>query len=425
MIKIDTPTLKKTADNKARLCANVMIPDAAYQKWITCIKSMDRYKGYEKMYSYHAGERELWYEVDLKYEQYLCLERSDAFVLAMIYFAMITGEDIECNGVVSNEFLHNVNTHLIPLNCNERNEYRQIHIYAEATVQRLDTVNKNGTGISCGVDSFDTVLTYLDREMDQTHKLSILSVFNAGAFHNMPNMQKCIGHEMTIEEWHLEAFDDFKKTCIRGQKVAEQLGLDFVSVNSNISDLYQGVFFQSHAYRNCSCVLALQKLFSHYYYASAGEIGKPFSGLKEDASDNVNLFSSNTVKFYLSNPLKTRIEKIKYISDNEVVRANLYVCCEKSYNCGQCEKCRRTLTILEVLGKLELFETSFSNISAFNNRGWKNYVWILDQLKSNCYAKDLYEYMNRNQIKVPYMARIVHYTFPVRRFVNNLKKRRQ
>lgn len=424
MIKIGVPTLKKTED-KVRLCAYVTISDAAYQKWVARIKSMKRYKGYEEMYCYHAGEKEVWYEVDFKYEQYLCLERSDAFVLAILYFAMITGEDIECKGVVSEEFLHNVNTYLIPLNCNERTEYRQIHIFADSTTECLNTLNKNGTGISCGVDSFDTVLTYLDKGMDQTHKLSILSVFNAGAFHGMPDMQKCIRHEMSIEEWHSSALDGFNESCIRGKQVAEQLGLEFVSVNSNVSDLYQGVFLQSHAYRNCSCVLALQKLFSHYYYASAGEIEKTYVGLGEDASDNVNLFSSDTVRFYLSNPLKTRIEKIKYISDYDIVRKNLHVCCEEIYNCGKCEKCRRTLTILDVLGKLDIFKSSFLNISEFRKKGWKNYIWVLDQLKSDGFAKDLYEYMNKNQIKIPCMARIVHYSLPLRRLINELKKKKR
>lgn len=90
-----------------------------YEKWKKQIGSRREYAGYEKAYSYGKDKFQLWYEVEDRSEQILCQERTDAFVVAVLYFAMVTGEDIEYEGVLSNELYHNLNTNLIPMHCNE------------------------------------------------------------------------------------------------------------------------------------------------------------------------------------------------------------------------------------------------------------------------------------------------------------------
>mgnify|MGYP000119766594 CR=1 FL=1 len=82
---------------------------------------------------------------------------------------------------------------------------------------------------------------------------------------------------------------------------------------------------------------------------------------------------------YLARENVTRIEKIQHISQHETGRKRLHVCCDETENCGKCGKCFRTLLILELIGKQPEFKESFKDTSAYEKKGWKKYVWILDK----------------------------------------------
>ena len=228
---------------------------------------------------------------------------------------------------------------------------------------------------------------------------------------------------MTVREWDEKAEVQFEAECRRGKRVADELGLSFVPVNSNISSLYQGAFLQSHAYRNCSAVLALEKLFGHYYYASAGESEKLWTGLENDASDNVWFFSTETVRFYMGSRERTRIEKLEFLSGYEVAKKYLHVCSNESYNCGKCGKCFRTLLILELIGKLDQFAPAFETTEFYERKKWKKFVWILDKRPDDQFAADMYAYMKKNNLQIPPIAWLYHYTLPVRRLIKKVIKK--
>lgn len=422
MIVIEKPHVT-VASGKARLSALIDIPESAYQIWVSRISSMERYTGYEKMYQYRPGKFELWYETEKKNVKGLCTERNDAFVLAILYFAMMTGEDICSQAPLSCEFVHSVNTQIVPLHCNEESGYKTIRVTGEQVIEVLETEGEKGTGISCGVDSLETVFRYLESDMDVVHRLTCVCLFNAGAFHYMPEMKECIAGNMTIKEWDERAHEQFLSVCEEGKKVADELSLRFISVDSNISDLYQGVYLQSHAYRNCSAVLALEKMFGYYYYASEGVPDKEWSGLENDASDNVWLFSTETVRFYVGGWGETRIDKIKYLSKYEVAKKYIHVCCEESFNCGRCGKCFRTLFILDLLGKLDEFSAAFVDVEFYKKKKWKKFVWLLDKKEEDHYVADIMAYVKKNNIHIPVIAQIYHYTFLIRKFIKNIVKR--
>ena len=50
----------------------------------------------------------LWFAVPIEYKNYLCAERSDAFVVAMLWYAMITGSDIESVAPMSDRMVFHV-----------------------------------------------------------------------------------------------------------------------------------------------------------------------------------------------------------------------------------------------------------------------------------------------------------------------------
>lgn len=416
MIVIEEPYIKHV-NGKVRLTAEICIPDRTQQLWAEKVSTLEHYSGYQKIFERLPEKFELWYETDPSMEEYLCTERGDAFVLALLYFAMFTGEDIRSCSAVSNELYHNLNTCLIPMHCNERSGFRPVKVIAETETAPLFCAGENGTGVSCGVDSFDTIFRYLDTNMDSAHRLSVLTVFNVGAYDKLSDMMLCIKGKKDRQLCRENTEVWFSHECEEGKQVADELGMKFLSVNTNLSELYQGVFLQSHSFRNCSAVLSLQKLFQHYYYASAGEPQNQKIDLCDNALDFVSYFSTETTRFYCGGVEKNRVEKMQDIIGRKIVREHLHVCSEELYNCGKCGKCARTLLTLDMMGKLDEFRPIFRNSDIVDSRMWKRYIWMMEQRKKDQFAADIYQYAKKNHIKFPVKARLYHLTFPVRRLL--------
>ena len=222
MISIKRPYIENE-NGKSRLCAEIAIAPEIYEKWKKQIGSRREYAGYEKAYSYGKDKFQLWYEVEDRSEQILCQERTDAFVVAVLYFAMVTGEDIEYEGVLSNELYHNLNTNLIPMHCNERSGLKPIRIIGRTESRKIESLDKNGTGVSRGVDSFDTIFTYLAENMDAEHRLNCLTVFNVGSYNNMPDLRARKTGMMTLDEYNEKAENFFSHDVEKGRQKQRNL----------------------------------------------------------------------------------------------------------------------------------------------------------------------------------------------------------
>ena len=109
------------------------------------------------LYSETIGHDQLWFSVPNKYSEYLTDDRYDAFLVGMLYPAMMYGEDIEIRGSVSERLLFNINTYVLAL----LNAYSpltktiKINVH-DSTADKLGGVEV-GTGFSGGVDSFCTI----------------------------------------------------------------------------------------------------------------------------------------------------------------------------------------------------------------------------------------------------------------------------
>ena len=58
---------------------------------------------------------------------------------------------------------------------------------------------------------------------------------------------------------------------------------------------------------------------------------------------------------------------------------------------------------------------------AYEKKGWKKYVWILDKKDQDFFAKDIYEYIKREKMKIPMIAKAYHYTLPVRKVIHAIR----
>ena len=156
-----------------------------------------------------------------------------------------------------------------------------------------------------------------------------------------------------------------EKTVERAEKVAAELNLPLLKIESNFQQVIplKNLFF--HTYRSVMAVYALQKLWRLYYYGSG--IGfQDFSLEKSFVQDPahyelllLDCLSTSGLRLISDGGEGDRNDKIEFIADNPVAQKYLHVCIRTDHNCGRCEKCLRTLLAIDAAGKLDNFRESF------------------------------------------------------------------
>ena len=365
------------------------------------------YKKENRLCTKISGNKEydMWFEVEKEYSKFLCDEREDAFLVAILPYAIKHELDIEVKGKISSKLHYQLDTCLIPLLCNKFGKKR-IQITADLDATTLSDENAVGTGISCGIDSFYTILkntNLKEKEFNITH----LTFFNAGS-------NGKFGGEETRNLYNK------RKEYVR--KYAEENKLEFVCVDTNMNEFLMMSHLATHTFRSLACVLALQKLFSKYYYASAGD---DFDDTKISTDStayydilNVQCLSNENVQFYSDGVGVSRMQKIKDIANYPVTYKWLNVCIDEEKNCGHCPKCIRTQLELESIGKLNNYNEVF-DLEYFHKNRNKFLTEMLMQKRKNCYYKEIYDEYKKSNIKIPTSVYII--TF-IKRMLQKIKR---
>lgn len=328
--------------------------------------------------------KKVYFEVNNKYSEYLCDELYDSFVISLIPYAIKHNEDIIIDGYISSKIYYQLTTYLIPLLSKTFNKKL---VKIEAKIKEIYYKGSGvGASISCGVDSFYTLLKHKNQK-DNNYNITHLTFFNAGS-----NGQ--YGGE--------KAKNLFKKRVKYVSEFCKQNNYNLITIDTNINEFLMMNHEKTHSFRTLGCVLALQKLFSKYYFAS----GLPFDGSHIDESDtafydilNVQCLSNENISFYCSGIETTRLEKIKYISKFKETYNWLNVCVIDDINCGKCEKCIRTMTALDAIGCLEKYNSVFDTKGFYKNK--KKYMinileYNREKLKHGLYQEIIDEYKKKN-----------------------------
>jgi len=420
MITIGQPYVF-SKDGKAYLKAPITISDDTAQKYIQLKNRMHKVhwrvnENYPPT-EWNQSDFGLWFAVDEEYECFLVTETADAFVAAMLWYAMTTGSDIVSLVPVSEQMLFSVNNYLIPALCTEGNGYKRICVEAPAINSRYSSIGGVGTGMSCGIDSFYTLWKYSDIEPKE-RRLTHLTYFNMGAiFH--PNSSK--KRDYTLKEFYATTDKMSEEKIKNAREVAEKAGIPLVVVTSNIdSDIYRGAYGYTAVYRNCACVLALQKLFNTYYCSSAGWPDYFDLTLSEGSEHYEALLcqclSTESCSFVLSDYV-TRIEKTEAIAKYSLAYDYLDVCFN-FHNCGHCAKCYRTLITLDLLGSVDNFSPVF-DVASYKKHRNKAYGWLLcarhgDAKEDNgVFARDIYRLAKSKNVQIPFSS----YLYMIRNIV--------
>ena len=355
-------------------------------------------------------KEEFYFSVENNYGKFLCNEISDPFVVAMLIPALMSGQDINVKGSISEMLQYHLENSLIFILSKVFNK-KPIKIISESTITIEYDSKAVVTGFSGGVDSFATVLQHTSNNCPELLKLTHLALFNVGAYGN---------DELRTQKIFLE-------DAQRAKKFADEMDLPLVLLNSNISKAYE-VNEITHGFspRSSLCIMAgilsLQKLFNIYLIASGYTINK----IKLDKWNQANYesllasyLSTSSTKIIIANEDLTRAEKIKYIADNEIVQKFLHVCPadilnEKSKikfikdtypNCSECFKCLRTLVIIDILGKLNDFTDSF-NIKKYEDQKVSYIKYLLKNMNKDPFFKETYEFMTKYGYRFPKGVRI-------------------
>lgn len=344
---------------------------------------------------WNADDSGLWFAVPIELKDYLCKDRGDAFVVAMLWYAMVTGSDIESEAPMSEKMVFSIKRFLIPALCTAENGYRRINILGPTTSTPYPNAGGVGTGMSCGIDSFYSLHVYSQESIPRPYRLTHLTYFNMGAiFH--PNRSK--KKEYSLKEFYETTDRMSEEKRENARQVAEGSELPLVYVKSNLDkDYYRGAYGHTGVYRNCAMALSLQGLFSVYYNSSGGWPGYFDLTLTEGSQHYEALLctclSTESLSFILSDYV-TRVEKTIAIADCKLAQKYLDVCfCFN--NCGRCSKCIRTLVTLDIIGKLDGFAGVF-DIEQFKKDRYEAYSRVLKEKDGDAkndetvFAKDLY-----------------------------------
>lgn len=351
-------------------------------------------------------EQDIYYATSLEYGDYLAAEVSDAFVVGCLLPAVLYKEDIVVEGPLSSRLYYNLtNTVLYTLSLVYGNKIN-------LSVKELVNVDYHASGVGCGcslgVDSFAAMLMHLPskaQNVPEAYQITHLTYFNVGAM-GYVDMQK--------------AKESYDKDLQMVLAFASEVHLPVVGLESNFSVLYKDFDFDASGdLRNFSAVLSLQKLFGKYLYGSSYPIAdfhfdKSQTGYYETLL--APMLSTESMEIVIANPDMSRIDKTRFIADNPLVQKYLYVCWkelivnrwpdskiaaikDKHLNCSRCDKCKRTLLALDLMGKLPLFKGVFD--IAYWEKVRDVYVakviWHKDE---NAFYKDLYQLMQDTGYKL-------------------------
>lgn len=355
---------------------------------------------------------ELWYAVGDRHEKCLCVERGDAFLVALLPLAIKLGEDIVCEAQVSAKLLFNINNSLLYLFTRILCTTKKIKVVANATNDRVATSGGVGVGGSLGVDSLAAIWKHFNADTQKDYRLTHLALFNCG--------QMGDGDAKSAKAY-------FDIAAERMDSFAQELGVETIKVDSNVNSFYDGAgvgIIASVNMRTISCALALQKLFCKYVFASSYRLNQlKFVDYDEELLEGLIVpnLSTESLEVILSCADMTRVEKETYIDKFEPTHRYLNVCCaeqlaysegggEKKWlhnktklNCGWCDKCIRTLLAYEAMGKLESYKEIF-NLEEYHQHKnlYIRHAFVRDMV--NPFSNELVNLMLETKYPVPFFV---------------------
>ncbi len=318
------------------------------------------------------SSKECYFDFSSDYEKYIEIERSDAFVIGLLSFAMESGYDIKFETPISRRLYYQLSNYYIPMISRFNEKYPMHNIALNGPVIDIKVENEGAvaTGCSGGVDSFYTIVKYGNPDAAGKNLTHLICSSSGTLDHNVERINK-----------------SFYKIFEYVKSIGKDAGLPVVGCYNNLYEFYNYPYKAFNTFFTttfCAVPLALDKLFSVYYVNSGIPVESFSLDITSKPGNDCSVFDFYTVQqlctdsltFYSSGfETTSRNEKIAFIADNPLVQKYLAVCGAEMdgadippdiLNCSRCKKCLRTMFSLYAINKLDFFSNTF-NISDFKN----------------------------------------------------------
>lgn len=290
----------------------------------------------------YGGEPfELWYRFPAWCEPYLRATGSP-FLSALMMPSMAVGEPLEIEAPVHRRLLE-TSEQLMQIYHSWWPDLALVDVRAPASESRRWSPHKGGSGcfFTLGVDSYYTLLRNLDGK----------------AWHTLPVAHLVFVIGFDVRSHQEELLHDVREGL---GAAAAATGTTVLEVETNLREFTDPLVLwgRYHGSALSSVGIALERVLESAYVSASCTYNDLFPWGSHPMTDS--LWSTPWIRFIHDGCEATRTAKVAYIADEPVVKRTLRTCWENRdgrYNCGLCEKCLRTMTMLESLGQLESMST--------------------------------------------------------------------
>lgn len=279
-----------------------------------------------------GSSNRIYFSVDKKYGEFITKDASP-FLATVLFSCMKINENIAIEGSVSQKLLQSTEK-MMNLMENWNMGMKKVNIKVKQTGK--DTINKKNFALffSGGVDSS---YTYLKNKKEGKNKITHLITVH--------------GFDIKLENESL-----FIETIQPIKNFAKKEKIKVIVIKTNMRQITDRLveWEEQCGSAMAAISLALRKGFKDVYFSA---------GVEQSAMRPLGthpqldpLWSTESLRVIHDGIERNRLEKVRYLSGFINMLVNLRVCWRNkkgSYNCCECEKCLRTMIMLEAVGVLE------------------------------------------------------------------------
>jgi hypothetical protein len=295
----------------------------------------------------------LWYRFDEKYRDSISLT-GDALLASLLPVAMRLGEDVVVKSGVSQRLAYGLDEWQQVLNCWWPDYFHRIDVSIDRLEERHpeDTRGAVGCLFSGGVDSYYTLWRHLPE--------------------NEPMGEFRVTHAVMINGFDkyvdLDESDFFRELRRAYSPMFERIGVEFLIVGTNLQEFRRPTFHKylggrAWASSLVAGPLVLGKLFSRLYLSAGADYSDAWYPHGSHPMTDY-LISTETFETIHDGADRSRAEKTLAIAEWPEAYSGLHPCYRPPIftddsdiveNCCKCEKCLRTMILLELVGTLSRF----------------------------------------------------------------------
>ena len=289
--------------------------------------------------------RELWFAFPETYANYIT-GRSDGFAASLLQTAMYFGENLEIRGEISPRLAYGLQEYQKVFHAWFPNVFNLVEIKYDKLIAfpSSEVLGKVGTAFSGGVDSLYALWSGLSQNQ------------------SIPSAQ--VTHGLFVHGFDLRLYEQEKYIKITEEYIHtfQQLDLELLKARTNGAQFWEFRMRWEYVHGGLLIGTALQfgRLLSCFYVPSTHTYQKLAPMATSPITDH--WLSTETMNIIHHGASLNRIQKLAVLSEWETSHKLLRVCTnitrrEGIKNCSQCDKCLRTMIMLDLIDALPKFTT--------------------------------------------------------------------